>query len=156
MSKLMRCRRFAPWFTVLMTLVVVARFARSQHPASAPATTLPSGSAKVELVILGPDLKPVADRNVTLGESKSWPDRGWEVIRKAGADQPESIDKENAFPLAAGDVVCVETGGGGGYGPPAGRRLQLIERDIAAGYISVAAAENDYGVKIGRDGKAHR
>jgi N-methylhydantoinase B len=78
------------------------------------------------------------------------------TIRRAGADEPESIDKENALPLSAGDVVCVETGGGGGYGPPAGRQLQLIERDIAAGYVSVAAAENDYGVKIGRDGKAHR
>jgi N-methylhydantoinase B len=78
------------------------------------------------------------------------------TIRRAGAEQPASIDKENALPLAAGDVVCVETGGGGGYGPPSGRQLQLIERDVAAGYVSAAAAERDYGVKIGRDGKAHR
>jgi N-methylhydantoinase B len=78
------------------------------------------------------------------------------TIRKAGAGEPVSIDKENACPLVAGDVVCVETGGGGGYGPPSGRALQSIERDIAAGYVSAEAAERDYGVKIGRDGKAHR
>ena len=34
--------------------------------------------------------------------------------------------------------------------------LALIERDLAAGYVSAAAAERDYGVRIGRDGKAHR
>ena len=28
-----------------------------------------------------------------------------------------SIDKENGFTLNAGDLVCIETGGGGGYGP---------------------------------------
>ncbi|MEA3068511.1 MAG: N-methylhydantoinase, partial [Sphingomonadales bacterium] len=78
------------------------------------------------------------------------------TIRKAGSDQTESIDKENAYGLAAGDLVCVETGGGGGYGPPSGRQLQLIQRDIDAGYVSVEAAERDYGVKIGRDGKAQR
>ena len=36
----------------------------------------------------------------------------------------------------AGDIVCVETGGGGGYGPPAGAALPLIQRDLDAGYVS--------------------
>ena len=78
------------------------------------------------------------------------------TIRKAGAEGPQGIDKESAYPLAAGDVVCVETGGGGGYGPPSGRPLALIQRDLDAGYVTVAAALRDYGVKIGRDGKARR
>jgi N-methylhydantoinase B len=78
------------------------------------------------------------------------------TLRKAGSDAPESVDKENAYQLAPGDLVCVETGGGGGYGPPPGRRLELIQRDIDAGYVSAAAAMRDYGVKIGRDGKARR
>jgi N-methylhydantoinase B len=78
------------------------------------------------------------------------------TIRKAGSDQTESIDKENAYRLAAGDLVCVETGGGGGYGPPSGRQLQSIERDIVAGYVSAAAAARDYGVEIGPDGRALR
>jgi N-methylhydantoinase B len=37
--------------------------------------------------------------------------------------------------LRMGDVVCVETAGGGGYGPPAERPVTLAERDPAAGYV---------------------
>ena len=76
-------------------------------------------------------------------------------IVKAGSEEPQSIDKENAYRLAPGDLVCVETGGGGGYGPPSGRQLQLIQRDLDAGYVSAGAAERDYGVNIGNNGKAH-
>jgi N-methylhydantoinase B len=78
------------------------------------------------------------------------------MLRKAGSETLESVDKKNAFALAPGDLVCVETGGGGGYGPPSGRALALIQRDLDAGYVSVTAAEHDYGIKIGRDGKAQR
>jgi N-methylhydantoinase B len=78
------------------------------------------------------------------------------LLRKAGSETPESVDKKNAFELAPGDLVRVETGGGGGYGPPLGRALELIQRDIDAGYVSVTAAERDYGVNVGRDGKAQR
>jgi N-methylhydantoinase B len=67
-----------------------------------------------------------------------------------------SADKENAYRLEPGDIVCVETGGGGGYGPPSERSLDLIQRDLDAGYITAAAAERDYGVKVGRDGTAKR
>ena len=67
-----------------------------------------------------------------------------------------SADKENAYRLEPGDIVWVETGGGGGYGPPSERSLDLIQRDLDAGYITAAAAERDYGVKVGRDGTAKR
>jgi N-methylhydantoinase B len=77
-------------------------------------------------------------------------------IVKAGVREQQSIDKENAYPLAAGDLVCVETGGGGGYGPPSERPLSLIQHDLDAGYVSREAAERDYGVTVGRDGKAQR
>ena len=66
------------------------------------------------------------------------------------------IEKEKGLRLAAGDLVCVETGGGGGYGPPRKRTLERIQRDLDAGYISKAAAERDYGVTVGADGKARR
>jgi N-methylhydantoinase B len=66
------------------------------------------------------------------------------------------VEKENAFRLEPGDLVCVECGGGGGYGPVAERPLELIQRDLDAGYISAAAAERDYGVTIGADGQARR
>jgi N-methylhydantoinase B len=78
------------------------------------------------------------------------------TLVKAGNTQEQSVEKENAFPLQLGDLVCVETGGGGGYGPPSERSLELIQRDLDAGYISAAAAERDYGIKIGPAGKARR
>ena len=78
------------------------------------------------------------------------------TIRRAGSDAPRGIDKENAYQLAPGDVVCVETGGGGGYGPPSGRELQRIQQDLDAGYVTAEAAARDYAVTIGRDGKVRR
>ena len=67
-----------------------------------------------------------------------------------------SIGKEKGLMLAPGDLLCVETGGGGGYGCPAHRPLSAIQRDLDAGYVSAAAAAQDYGVTIGADGQARR
>ena len=67
-----------------------------------------------------------------------------------------SIDKEKGLGLKPGDMICVETGGGGGYGPPNGRTLEAIQRDLDAGYVSRAAAEQDYGVTIDAHGRARR
>jgi N-methylhydantoinase B len=78
------------------------------------------------------------------------------TLVQAGSTKEQLVDKENAYPLQAGDLVCVETGGGGGYGPPAERSLDRIQHDLDAGYVSPAAAEQDYGVKVGPDGKARR
>jgi N-methylhydantoinase B len=78
------------------------------------------------------------------------------TLVKSGESQERSVEKENAYQLQPGDLVCVETGGGGGYGPPAERSLALIQRDLDAGYVSAVAAKKDYGVTIGTDGKARR
>ena len=75
---------------------------------------------------------------------------------KAATGRESIVDKENAYPLEPGDLVRVETGGGGGYGPPSERSLELIQRDLDAGYVTAAAAEPDYGVTVGPDGNARR
>jgi N-methylhydantoinase B len=78
------------------------------------------------------------------------------TVLKAATGQELIADKENDYQLEPGDIVCVETGGGGGYGPPSARAIDLIQRDIDAGYVSGQAAERDYGVEIGPDGKVRR
>ncbi|HTZ03543.1 MAG TPA: hydantoinase B/oxoprolinase family protein [Xanthobacteraceae bacterium] len=72
----------------------------------------------------------------------------------AVTSERRSIDKENGLALKPGDLVCIETGGGGGYGPPGKRALATIQRDLDAGYVSTAAAERDYAVRVGANGRA--
>jgi N-methylhydantoinase B len=88
------------------------------------------------------------------GGNQAAPGRFTLVNRQTG--EQRSIGKEKGLSLAPGDLLCVETGGGGGYGVPAQRPLSLIQRDLDAGYVSAEAAERDYGVKIGADGRACR
>ena len=49
--------------------------------------------------------------------------------------------------MEAGDIIIVETGGGGGYGDPQERLRELIERDVQRGYISREVALIDYGIQ---------
>ncbi|AYY13586.1 hydantoinase B/oxoprolinase family protein [Actinobacteria bacterium YIM 96077] len=50
--------------------------------------------------------------------------------------------------LEAGDVLANVTGGGGGYGDPFERDPQRVLADVINGFVSVEAAEGDYGVVI--------
>jgi N-methylhydantoinase B len=68
------------------------------------------------------------------------------VVKKSS--EKEIIYKSKAYPLEPGDMLIVETGGGGGYGPPSERPRELVERDLRRGYVSVEAAERDYRVKV--------
>ena len=76
------------------------------------------------------------------------------VDGRTGKTRP--IEKEKGLRLAAGDLVCIETGGGGGYGAPRARTLDRIQRDLDAGYTSAEAAMRDYGISVDADGKARR
>ncbi len=52
------------------------------------------------------------------------------------------------YPIAAGDVIRLETPGGGGFGDPLARDPALVLRDIREGYITAEAALRHYGVAI--------
>ena len=74
---------------------------------------------------------------------------------KNGSRAQFLINEERGNPygltqLKPGDVVVMDAAGGGGYGDPLERDPELIENDVADGYVSVEGAKEDYGVVINR------
>ena len=51
--------------------------------------------------------------------------------------------------LRKGDVLRIETGGGGGHGHPFDRPPEKVLEDVLGGFISADAARRLYGVAIG-------
>ena len=56
---------------------------------------------------------------------------------------PGLVDDE---PLPAGTLVRIDTTGGGGWGDPLDRDLDLVALDVMQGKVSLASAREDYGV----------
>ena len=50
--------------------------------------------------------------------------------------------------VVRGDILLIETGGGGGHGHPFDRPAEAVLADVAGGFVSEAAAARDYGVVI--------
>ncbi len=47
--------------------------------------------------------------------------------------------------LVRGDIIRLETSGGGGFGAPGARDPEAVARDVALGYVTRPAAARDYG-----------
>jgi N-methylhydantoinase B len=50
--------------------------------------------------------------------------------------------------LKPGDVVTIDAPGGGGYGSPLEREPEMVEADVAEGYVTPEQARSEYGVVI--------
>ena len=67
---------------------------------------------------------------------------------------PDTPDERVLPPLSdgtmvkKGDVVRIESGGGGGYGHPFDRAPEKVLEDVLGGLVSVEAAARDYGVVV--------
>jgi N-methylhydantoinase B len=56
--------------------------------------------------------------------------------------------------VKSGDILRVETGGGGGWGHPFDREAERVAADVRDGFVSRASAEAHYGVVLDDAGKA--
>ncbi len=74
--------------------------------------------------------------------------RFW-IRRDGRAVHPSPLPgKVSAFPVETGDVVMMESSGGGGFGDPLERDPAAVAADLAEGYVTVGAAEAIYGVVL--------
>jgi N-methylhydantoinase B len=80
------------------------------------------------------------------------------IVRNPGTDREEILHSKVAgLTLSAGDIIRVETLGGGGYGDPSERTIEAIAKDLREGKVSMAAARRDFGsekVDLAMGGKA--
>ena len=56
--------------------------------------------------------------------------------------------KVSGFPLQSGDVLVMDSSGGGGFGDPLERDPARVVADVAEGYVTPVAAETVYGVVL--------
>ena len=86
-------------------------------------------------------------------------DNGYESAQVAAAIRSNGTTHSVATPgkasglkLRKGDVVVMESAGGGGYGDPLLREPERVRDDVAFGYVSGDRARQRYGVVLSDDG----
>ena len=66
--------------------------------------------------------------------------------------RPEHLSKDEGVYMQSGDILRLETPGGGGYGSPFDRKVDAVLEDVRRGYYGRMVAESEYGVVI-REGE---
>ena len=69
------------------------------------------------------------------------------VVLEPQSDYPEEVLKVNHKKMFRGMIFTIASGGGGGYGLPYHRPVELVEEDLVDGYISKQASESIYLVR---------
>ena len=71
------------------------------------------------------------------------------LVIRANTDDPFVVEHTaNYVPMAAGDTLIYDYGGGGGWGDPLDRDPQSVCEDVLDEYVSAEGAERDYGVVL--------
>ncbi len=71
------------------------------------------------------------------------------MVIRYGSDDPYRVAHTAEWvPIGAGQRICYDYGGGGGWGDPLARDPQAVLEDVLDEYVSVEAAERDYGVVL--------
>jgi N-methylhydantoinase B len=107
----------------------------------------------VRILTPGTRLSVLAERAVlppfgVCGGGAGATNRFW--IRRAGQPiQPSPLPgKVSAFPVEVGDVLMMESSGGGGFGDSLDRDPASVAADLAEGYVTPVVAEAIYGVVL--------
>jgi N-methylhydantoinase B len=74
------------------------------------------------------------------------------VIRDGVELEFPTPGKVTGYPLVAGDLVVMQSAGGGGFGDPLERDPRRVRQDVVAGYVSPERARDGYGVVLTADG----
>lgn len=85
------------------------------------------------------------------GVSGGGPGAVLKVIYNRGKPDERELGKIHEQPMRKGDTLTILMPGGGGYGNAFERDPALVLADVENGFVSLEAAEHDYGVVI-RDG----
>jgi N-methylhydantoinase B len=93
----------------------------------------------------------IADRSIL----SCWGVRGgragrpFRVVADPGGPRERDVDAlADAEPVRAGELIRIQTTGGGGWGDPLRRDPGLVVRDVRWGKVSAAGARSDYGVVL--------
>jgi N-methylhydantoinase B len=71
------------------------------------------------------------------------------AIASGGEERPLAVPgKATGRRIAAGEVIVMQSAGGGGYGDPLDRDPQRVVDDVRAGHVSRDAAAASYGVVL--------
>jgi len=111
---------------------------------------------EVRIQTLGAQLSVLAEKSVlppfgVCGGGAGATNRFW-LRRNGERVEPSPLPgKVSGFPLVPGDILVMDSSGGGGFGDALERDPARVVADIAEGYVTPAAGESVYGVVL-RDG----
>ena len=107
----------------------------------------------VRVLVDDASLSVLADKNIIppfgVGGGVGGAANRFTVVRGGETVEPSPVPgKVGGFPLEAGDVVRMETSGGGGCGDPLDRAPARVRDDVALGYLGPGQARERYGVVV--------
>lgn len=110
----------------------------------------------IRVLSAGASLSVLADKNVIppfgVAGGRSGAGNRFTVLRDGETVEPSPVPgKVGGFRLRAGDVVRIETSGGGGYGDPLARAPARVAADVRLGYLDREQARRRYGVRLDDD-----
>lgn len=76
------------------------------------------------------------------------PGRLAETLLNPGTKDEKALHSKGSYRLSEGDLISWRTAGAGGYGDPYEREPWRVLRDVREGFVTIEAAERDYGVVI--------